>query len=78
MNVTIYAGIAGDRNERGMAGAVSLGKRMAAELGLEPSILGSPAASGGGWSVQLQAASSGPHILSAAVAALLEAENVRS
>ncbi|GGF49673.1 hypothetical protein GCM10011611_65130 [Aliidongia dinghuensis] len=44
MGVTIYAGNAGDRNERGMRGAVDLGTELARRPGVNPQAVGSPTA----------------------------------
>lgn len=75
VKVTIYAGNAGDRNERGMRGAQSLGLCIAAQLGVEPSIVGSAApVVEGGWKTQLQAASGNLQLLANALADTLRAE----
>lgn len=57
MTVTIYAANAGDRNERGMRGAVSLGTCMADRLGVDAAIVGAPTAIVEGlWETQLRVA----------------------
>jgi arginase len=76
VSLIIYAGNAGDRNERAMRGAVSLGGRIAADFGVEASVVGSAGpVIEGGWYAQLQAASANLGLLSAAVAEQLKADN---
>jgi arginase family enzyme len=57
MKMIIYAGNAGDRNERGMKGAVELGLLIAARMDVVPQMVGtaSPVVEGG-WADQLAAA----------------------
>lgn len=57
MDILIYAGNAGDRNERGMTGAASLGAALAKQLGIASRTVGSSIAPiEGGWRTQLAAA----------------------
>lgn len=57
-DVIIYAGRAGDRNERAMAGAISLGGFVAAEMGVGVNLAAEQTSLvTGDWSEQLQAAS---------------------
>jgi arginase len=57
MDILIYAGNAGDRNERGMSGAASLGAAIAERLGIAPEMVGScTGTTKGGWRAQLAAA----------------------
>lgn len=54
MALLVYAGVAGDRNPLGMAGAVALGRAIGASFGVTPEIIGAPADPvPGGWVVQL-------------------------
>lgn len=73
MEIVIYAGNAGDRNERGMRGSVELGTAIAERYGLPARIVGEavPPVSGG-WAKQLQAATPNLQLLSREVAGLLE------
>lgn len=62
----IYAGNAGDRNERGMRGAVALGTMIGETLGVGSRIVGTPTpVVEGGWRRQLQAASPNLRLLAA-------------
>ena len=72
--ITIYAGNAGDRNVRGMRGALCLGREIARHLHRNHVIVGSekPLVEGG-WSEQLNLARSDLQALSAAVTAHLKA-----
>jgi arginase len=64
MNVMIYAGVAGDRNDRGMKGAAVIGARIAGELGVRAQVVASPAAIiEGGWREQLRHASASLRLL---------------
>jgi arginase len=66
MNVMIYAGPAGDRNERGIRGAAALGARLAGALGLRAETLISRAPIvEGGWRAQLRRASASLRLLAA-------------
>lgn len=57
MSLIIYAAGTGDRNQRGMQGAVSLGRHIANRLGEIPEVVGSrTTVVDGGWSVQLETA----------------------
>lgn len=70
MTVITYAGTAGDRNNRGIPGAIALGAMIAHECGTSAQIIGSPApAIPGGWYTQLKAATPGLRSLSQAMAA---------
>jgi arginase len=58
MNVMIYAGVAGDRNDRGMKGAAIIGARIASEVGFRAQVVASSAPIiEGGWREQLRHAS---------------------
>lgn len=68
MPLFVYAGLAGDRNPRGMAGAVALGTAIGATLGLVPEIVGAPAPLvSGDWKTQLAAATPALHALAEAI-----------
>ena len=55
MNVMIYAGVAGDRNDRGMKGAAVIGARIASEVGARAKVVASSAPIvEGGWREQLR------------------------
>lgn len=76
MNVTIYAANAGDRNERAMRGAVSLGMAIARRIGVEPLAIGAPTALvEGGWAEQLKAAAPNLRLLARQVARHLESDD---
>lgn len=69
MRVMIYAGNAGDRNDRGMPGAVALGEQIADALGTGAEVVGTPApVIAGGWLTQLHAATPNLRLLSEAMA----------
>ncbi|RJG55894.1 arginase family protein [Sphingobium terrigena] len=69
MDVMIYAANAGDRNERGMLGALSLGAEIAHRLDAEARTIGSPVAIvEGGWVDQLKAATPTLRLLARRVA----------
>lgn len=73
MDVIIYAANAGDRNERGMLGALSLGAEIAHRLGVETRTIGSPVAIvEGGWAEQLKAATPNLRLLTRSIAEQLE------
>ncbi len=58
--LTIYEGLAGDRNARAMRGARSLGDALGEALDLVPQHVGTPQPpASGGWAAQLQIASKG-------------------
>lgn len=79
MDITIYAGNAGDRNERGMRGAVELGAAIAALYRRQAWTVGEavqPAE--GGWAEQLRAATPNLQQLSRHIAARLEAVGGRT
>jgi arginase len=62
--LTVFRGRAGDRNDRGMAGAVVMGDALAAATGLPKTEIGDPApAQGAGWAAELEAARPGLAIL---------------
>jgi arginase family enzyme len=72
--LTIYAGRAGDRNARGMAGAIALGRALGEFIGQEGRSIGvSEPPIPGGWSVQLAAATSNLRLLSGAIGGILDA-----
>jgi arginase len=74
MNVTIYAGPAGDRNERGMRGASVLGARVASALGVGAHVVASPVPIvEGGWREQLRRASASLRLLAQRLAERLKA-----
>ena len=76
MDVTIYAGNAGDRNDRGMCGAIDLGTGIARQLDVEARVVGTPTAPiAGGWATQLQAASPNLAQLAAHVAERLRGDH---
>lgn len=69
MDVMIYAANAGDRNERGMLGALSLGVQIARWLDAEARTIGSPVAIvEGGWAEQLKAATPNLRLLERCIA----------
>jgi arginase len=73
VEVTIYAGNAGDRNPRGMAGAVALGQKIAQEFGGFAYLVASPVpVFEGGWLAQLTAATPNLRLLQAQVKARLQ------
>ena len=60
MNVMIYAGVVGDRNDRGMKGAAIIGARIASEVGVRAQVVASSVSIiEGGWREQLRHASAG-------------------
>lgn len=72
--VTIYAGLAGDRNPRGMRGARLLGDALAVAAGKDARVVGAAAAPvAGGWAAQLAAARHGLGLLKSAVGEVLDA-----
>jgi len=57
VQLTVYAGLAGDRNDRAMAGAILLGEEMERAIGVPRQQIGTPAVpQAGGWADQLQLA----------------------
>lgn len=73
MPVIVYAGNAGDRNERGAPGALALGEAIAADLGVPIASAGSPMPLvSGGWQDQLDAARANLHRLADAAARCLQ------
>lgn len=55
--LTLYQGLAGDRNARGMAGAGLMAKALARQTGFEPVVVGEPATPlGGHWDAELELA----------------------
>jgi len=57
VQLTVYAGLAGDRNDRGMAGAILLGEELDRATGISRQQIGTPALpQPGGWADQLQLA----------------------
>jgi arginase len=74
MNVTIYAGLAGDRNSRAMHGSVAVGTAIATALDSRPNIVGSISPPiHGGWATQLHAASPDLKLLANQLAERLKA-----
>ena len=72
--VTIYAGNAGDRNERGMLGAIDLGTAIAERYSLPMHIVGQQVEpAGGGWATQLAAATPNMRLLAQQVGRCLGA-----
>jgi arginase len=73
MNVTIYAAAAGDRNERGMQGAISLGTLIARRFEAEARTIGLPRAIvDGGWARQLESAAPDLRVLTGHIAERLD------
>lgn len=71
--MVIYAANAGDRNERGMSGAVALGSMIAERMGLVPQMVGSACrVVEGGWAMQLAAAAPNLGQLAAKLGPLLD------
>jgi arginase family enzyme len=57
MQITVFQGTVGDRNDLARPGAMAIGKLIAERLGLTPEIIGAPSAViGGGWREALEAA----------------------
>jgi len=77
MHIMIYAANAGDRNERGIRGAVALGTLIGDLVGTTPQIIGVPSpVITGGWTEQLEAATPNLALLAQALRTLLN-EGVR-
>lgn len=73
MPVIVYAGNAGDRNERAAPGALALGAALAADLGAPIESVGAPMPLvAGGWLAQLNAASLNLRVLAEATARCLQ------
>lgn len=71
--LTIYAGNAGDRNERGMSGAIELGTAIAERYSVPTHIVGRAMKPiGGGWKIQLAAAAANMRLLAREVRACIE------
>lgn len=76
MSILIYAGIAGDRNDRGMAGAVVLGTAIADAVGVPAERVGQPAPPvAGGWAHQLAVATPALRALATALASHAERDD---
>ncbi|KQS03096.1 hypothetical protein ASG11_01465 [Sphingomonas sp. Leaf357] len=76
MEIVIYAGNAGDRNERGMRGSVALGTAIAERYGVPARIVGEAVPPvRGGWAEQLHAAMPNLLSLSQQVAERLERDD---
>ena len=74
VELTVYAGLAGDRNCRGMAGAIGLGALLGQTIDVAARTVGAPTAPvPGGWADQLRAARPGLRRLAAAIDAILAA-----
>lgn len=74
MEITIYAGNAGDRNDRGMRGAVELGTAIAELYGVPARTVAETAKLiEGGWAEQLQAAAPNLRLLAQRVVERLDA-----
>jgi arginase len=74
MEITIYAGNAGDRNHRGMCGAVDLGTAIAKSYGVPARMIADTVKPvEGGWAEQLQAATPNLRLLARCVAERLDA-----
>jgi arginase len=57
IELTAYVGLAGDRNLRGMRGALTLGESLGRRVGCVPRVTGTPTSPvPGGWATQLEAA----------------------
>lgn len=75
MDVTIYAGNAGDRNERGMRGAVDIGRSIAARFGVQTeTIREAVPLCQGGWREQLLAATPNLRLLAERVSRCMKAD----
>lgn len=76
MEIVVYAGNAGDRNDRGMRGSIALGTAIAERYGLPARIVGEsvPPVSGG-WAEQLHAAMPNLRLLSQQVAERIERDD---
>jgi len=67
VELILFAGLAGDRNDRAMAGAALLADTLGAVTGLQPTILGAKRMPlPGGWAAQLRAASEELRLLATA------------
>ncbi|MCW6511463.1 arginase family protein [Lichenifustis flavocetrariae] len=74
MKITIYAGNAGDRNDRGMRGAVDLGSAIAERCGVPArTVAATVKPIEGGWAEQLQAAAPNLRLLAQRVVERLDA-----
>jgi arginase len=63
--LNIFQGLAGDRNERGIQGALLLGRALSERLGLAPKLTGTTKKPiGGNWNVELEAARNDLYALS--------------